>query len=569
MKLLNNNSFRCMLLACAAVGSAAQSGGQQRDLTAIREYLRDSDPNAIVAGGKAPPPDQWLVNLRTCVRTTQPAEVCFAHLMPTDRSREFVNYVLAKRPGLLLTSDEVALTADALLKSYTAKMTGSAPASSGTTSALSGIVAPAVLSAAMEYGAITQTSQGNVATLRANLLGMSRWLGGSDQFQTCIDPGTKAGDGSDGCRNNSTFWRQISASVGLETNSSGVTIQNAVSPQGGASRPATLPVSFAAGNPRMGSWGLRWDLFGRYPEGAKFAEKWKSRMAEYIQAGKGQEINAALEGFFTADPVGPIYDRWQEEAMNGLKATLNRSDGSEEVIAAQLDASLESLVQQLQAHAPDLHARLVKIVNAFATHSEQLDDFLRDLQSNKLSFEYNNLHPNGQANYSNLRLIYAYQASKTSFGGPLLTINAGGDFYDRRPGGTNTGRLRDVQAGVQADFSVRDMTGLGKGTLTLAGYYQYMKGDALLEFGSGNTTPMGGVTLPGAAVQLLGTKGHIGAFQAKYTIHPKDSLVNIPIAFTWANRTELIAKGAEKRFQVGIALDLDQILAKSAKAKTN
>jgi len=55
---------------------------------------------------------------------------------------------------------------------------------------------------------------------------------------------------------------------------------------------------------------------------------------------------------------------------------------------------------------------------------------------------------------------------------------------------------------------------------------------------------------------LLAEKGHIGIVQAKVTCSVKGSPVKIPIALTWANRTELI-KANEVRGNVGILLDMD------------
>ena len=63
--------------------------------------------------------------------------------------------------------------------------------------------------------------------------------------------------------------------------------------------------------------------------------------------------------------------------------------------------------------------------------------------------------------------------------------------------------------------------------------------------------------LPGPAVQVLGTKGHIGIGQAKLTI-PLGNSIKMPIAFTYANRTELIT-ATEVRGNIGFTFDLDSL----------
>ncbi|MCP5114675.1 MAG: hypothetical protein GY953_27925, partial [bacterium] len=68
------------------------------------------------------------------------------------------------------------------------------------------------------------------------------------------------------------------------------------------------------------------------------------------------------------------------------------------------------------------------------------------------------------------------------------------------------------------------------------------------------------IPLPGAAAEVLDTKGSIWIAQAKLSFPIGKSGVSIPLSVSWANRTELI-KANEVRGQFGFTFNLDQILS--------
>ena len=57
-------------------------------------------------------------------------------------------------------------------------------------------------------------------------------------------------------------------------------------------------------------------------------------------------------------------------------------------------------------------------------------------------------------------------------------------------------------------------------------------------------------------------RGNLGTVQAKLSIPVHDSGVKIPIAFTYANRTELI-KEKDVRGNIGITFDLDSLFSRA------
>ena len=139
-----------------------------------------------------------------------------------------------------------------------------------------------------------------------------------------------------------------------------------------------------------------------------------------------------------------------------------------------------------------------------------------------------------------------------------MTFNAGLSWYDDDVAGTTASKLRDVQFAGQVDRPLGDVGALGPVSLTLAGYYQWMKEDALIAIGEGTVAPGTGLDLPAIAAGVPGTKGHIGVAQAKVSFSLSD-VVKVPFSITWASRRELI-KEKDVRGQVGLSLDLDQVL---------
>jgi len=179
---------------------------------------------------------------------------------------------------------------------------------------------------------------------------------------------------------------------------------------------------------------------------------------------------------------------------------------------------------------------------------------LQAIQSHKFSVEYTNLHSQNQPSTSNVRVIFSHQPTAAPI---LLTANAALTWYNSLPAGTSASRLRDVQFAGQFDRRLGVIPNLGNAVMTLAGYYQWMKEDALITIGPGNVAPGSGILLPGTAATLLGTKGNIGVVQGRLTL-PINNTIKIPISVTWANRKELINE-SDTRGQVGVTLDLDSL----------
>jgi hypothetical protein len=218
----------------------------------------------------------------------------------------------------------------------------------------------------------------------------------------------------------------------------------------------------------------------------------------------------------------------------------------------ELEHQLGLLIDLMKAKDPELKKHIQSLSNAYSNYFQVRDDLLQKIQRHKMSLEYTNQHPKGEPNTSNIRFVYSHQPTASPI---LITVNAAVDFYHSAP--KDTGTFRDFQLAGQMDRRLGQVANLGNAVLTIAGYYQWMKEDALIHIAEGNIAPGSGIVLQGTAAKLLGTKGSIGIGQVKLTL-PMGGVVKIPFSVSFSNRTELINE-KDVRGQVGMTFDLDSL----------
>ena len=416
------------------------------------------------------------------------------------------------------------------------KMLTNAPGTNGT-SLLSKAVAPAILAAAVEYGSILQTTSGTTTTLRGNLLGVGRLLFGSEQFPICPIDGS--------CSSLAHGLRAVSGTVALETVKTPTTTAPVAA--GGTITTAQL----LGDDYRVTSWGARLDLNSKDDlQAANLAQKWVEVHEKLQQDPSLKLFSQAGRDVVDRFTKLPVYAAWRNATESLLQ---NAPDAS--AIQQVLERQLKELVGAMSKSDLEFGAAFAALVRANGQFIDARDTMLRALQTNRFSLEYTNSRPLDKPSTSNVRLIYSHQPTA---GPTIFTVNLAATVYDTTPDVTDASRFRDMQLAGQVDRRLGTFGSLGDGILTLAAYYQWMKEDAVVELGPGNVVPNTSIALPDSAATVLGTKGHIGVAQLRFSLS-LSRVVRMPLSVTWATRRELI-KEEDVRGQIGITLDLDQAL---------
>lgn len=450
-------------------------------------------------------------------------------ILPVANSQRFADYAAARLSfgSLRQSIEELRLN----------KTVATSPGPVSATSLVSRVSVPSVLGFAVEYGSVLQTSQGNISTLRGNLLGIARMALGQEQFPYCSEIDQK------NCQPVSRWLRRISGVVSFAS----VRMSDATATAEAPGTPPT-PVTLFGNDYRMASWGLRFDLTANDPNDPKYVGRWRSAVLRLRSAPQSEALTKAVNDLFEVPAVKALYEDWQAETVIVL------SSAPQDDFTTVLGARLDILVTRLAEADPEFATRVVMLRRTFLNYATVRDELLRDIQSHRATLEYTNSHPLNQPYISNLRFIYSHQPSISP---TLLTANFGMTWYHQTQPGVSAGRFRDIQLAGQVDRRLGDIGNFGKAVATFGAYYQWMKDDAVINIGPGNVALGSGIVLPNTAATLLGTKGHIAVVQGKLSI-PLSGAVRIPVSVTWSNRTELINE-KDIRGQVGLTLDVDSL----------
>ena len=402
-----------------------------------------------------------------------------------------------------------------------------------------------LLGIAIESGAITQSVNGSALTLQANALSLERFATNQDVFAVC--PG-----GTLSCENGyEQFLRNLSASATMSlTSSTSQSVSGTVSGMPGtqtsqlqtnAAKLTALTVRFQAFN----SLDLRSD---------RYLKAWKAAFSSELVA-RAKSLNAESAKTFAFDSneiAKPVFRTWFTKAEAVLRSQLEAT-ATDEQIDAEIGRQWADLATSLEKAKVLTETQLKAFLiaeNVYLNAQSAALAKARDSVANGLTFEYSHSNPANQPKLSTARVAYTFTpATKSTNPPPSLTFNVAADFYETAP--AHTGTLRDVQAALQLDTTLANIT--GKPTFTLAGYYQYQNQPAAIMIGAGNSTPISGIVLPGVAATLLAPKGNIAVAQGKLTFPLKNG-TKLPVGITWSNRTELI-KASEVRGHIGFDFD--------------
>jgi len=367
--------------------------------------------------------------------------------------------------------------------------------------------APSLLGLAVEAGAVTESVDGNAATLRANADGLLRFFAGQPIFQLG--------------RTATPILKNLNVSGSVDLTRPG-TKQVQVS--------NNSTVAIPTSSRRLSGFSVRYDIHnGRDVRSKAYQQRWRDWFAVKRPAleSAGLHLLGTIGTALDLIVNDARYGAWRADFAAAL-ANVTPVDAAD-VVGRFLDRIVE-LARQI---SPDFDAKVHAVELAYSGYLANYDDAIQELNGKPLvTFEYTNSRPANQPNLHNARLIYGVNP----FGGSgLATLNMGSTLYRR---------LQDFEAGLELD---RPLGGLVTHSAvgTLSAYYQYQLQAAVVKTDCG--------MLPVA-------KGNMIVLEAKVTLTMKSSGVKIPVGVTWSNRTDLI-KGKDVRGHIGVSYDFDSLLA--------
>lgn len=310
----------------------------------------------------------------------------------------------------------------------------------GAGSLVSGASAPRILSLAVESNALAESRSGALTTFRGNLLGVSRWLLGAEQFPYCTPTAPQCGNWSDALRG-LAFHVSFDASR----------------PNGGAPGP-------------MRSWGARWEFVNRRdPRDARFRAAWREAVESEEMNSRREAFAAsreALLGFAAGEPYRDLLD----QLVSGLQSPEARS-------VARAAEMIERCIEQAAALAQSEPGWQRRVENARTAHAEfiALRDKLASQALARMSYavEFNAFRPASGAPYSDARIVISGSPVRNEK--VLLTGNAGASWWRSTFANSNARTLRDIQAAIQLNRSAGKVSDSIDMIWSLGGSYRRVK----------------------------------------------------------------------------------------------
>jgi hypothetical protein len=417
---------------------------------------------------------------------------------------------------------------------------GGTSASGAATSIVSNGIVPMVLGTAIEQGALTQSIQGTVATLRTNLYGLWKFAAGQEPY--CLDRE---------CKNAVDFARRVSFSAGFNLSQGSERSTTATAASGTA--PPTLDLRLASLRQQLDPFSTRFDFYNqRDVRSREFQKRWNEELNNADLKKAAAELSAQLATLFAGDAVKALVKH-----TNALVSLLRTPQAATaEQMAMLIDQAAADAAAEMRQATPAMEAVIQRARSVRQRYASMVEKAARDsLARFSYSFEYTYQKPRAQPTLSNIRFIATGSPVATET--LMLSANFGLTFYNQKM--ADIGKLRDVQASAQIDRKLgwQQM----EGTLSAAFYYQWMVERAVIRLGNDAFAPGTNIALPGPAATLLAAPGDVYLGQVKLTLSFKGTGLKIPIAFSYANRTELI-KATERRGHIGITYDFDHLFVR-------
>jgi len=415
--------------------------------------------------------------------------------------------------------------------------TGTSPSSSGTTSIVSKGVAAQVLSLATENGALSRTDTKTVSTFRGNPTGIARLLKGDEVFPYCAIYDFACESGLARILDGASF------SVSFNTTPSNGT---STAPTAATNNSQVLNVS----TKQVAGWGVRYDFHVR-KRPADIAKDYGAQFKDTVRTA-GAAYALAVQTLLQKIPQAQLTN-WEAKYVSLLQSGETADSGGFTKALSQAVSDLADLAQKAD---PQFKTTSDLVITKMSSYFVSRDKLLADYV-NKVTFSvsYDDTLPANQPNQSSAKFILSARPKVAQ-----ITGNGTIEWYDQILK-SNVSRLRDAQLALELDHTFGKTDAQVNPSLSAGYYFQYMVDNALLTLPSTALAPGTSIPLPGNASELLNTKGAIHLGQVKVTFKVRNSGINIPLALTFSNRTDLI-KGTDVRGNFGLTYNLDSLFAK-------
>jgi hypothetical protein len=475
-----------------------------------------------------------------------------------------VNLILTAYPGEV----QKALRTQLFLGfvSTAEKQAGSSSSTAGSTDLISKNFTSRLLSVADQYGALTSSTSGQTTTISGSLDQLFTAIEGASkgEFTECA---VKTVPGA-GCLNSGivSFLGRVSYSTSLDLSQpSTITGTAAGTAQGGTQQVTGTQGgnSFA-----LSQFTAKFYIWAQTPTKQDLANALKQSSYDDTSALTARNKLVVIQT--TSDKSG-AWTTWLRDAA-GPDVAGNLLTSSDETIDADLAAKIRNLIDILapgssdpdQAKAAAARKPLIQAALAYSGSLASIAKDERTLYDKAawakpiLTLEYDYNTPSNQPTNSTLRLIWGQSLKSWK-----MTGNVAGSIYNSIPSSLipGSGRLRDIQAGVEADHNPYNLGSSLTATFSAAYYFQDQTSPAILNVTP--SSPISGVTFTGlssTATQVFTQKGKIHVGQLKITLGNSSSGWKFPIAITGSNRSELITKSTIGA-QVGISYDFDSLFS--------
>ncbi len=464
---------------------------------------------------------------------------------------------------------------------------GSGSSAGGTTNLVSKNLSSEVLSVASEYGGVTQSSSGQTTTFSGTLASVPLSVEsrtGTPLFGLCSAGYTH-------CIRPETLDRlgRFSYGVGVGTGG-GSAGSGTASAASGSAQSVSLSSAGSSSAYSLSQVTGKFAFLRQLPTASALAAAAKNidatieqqtetqankltALLASIDQSKGAAVQANLEqaaqalfdGFAT-DPE----TAWNTAALRLTLAAKAVNPGYLDQVAAYLQAIAEYSAQEEMAYSGALKPTLSFEYDFNLPTQQPTNSVFKVVASWILTKSANTATPRKVANKTadppdapSPRSPASPTSTKTNTTtGWTLTLNAASSIYNTQPSASipTARRLRDIQIAGEADYKFpKSLPVLGAPTFCGAFYYQDQTSAAILN------VPITGLPITGLATgtkQVFTRTGPIDVGQFKLSFGSSSSSgIRVPLAFTVANRTELL-QGMDVKGQIGISYDFDSLLSK-------